>query len=121
MEDRIILIATLRLLDNQLDGLKETVQALQAHCAETEKGMLQYDWYISASKDTIKVLETYENSKAVLLHFDNYKPFAPRLDEFRSFVSLEVYGPASAALLKRVEKINAEHFTTVSYLNKLNK
>ena len=119
MEDRIIIIATLKLLENNLSQLEETVKELQEHCLKTEKGMLQYDWYVSEESNTIKVLETYTNSEAVLFHFDNYKPFAPKLSESRSFVSLEVFGKASDALTERVKKINATHYSAISYLNKL--
>ncbi len=119
MEDRIIIIANLRLIDNRAEELKATVKDLQAHCLKTEEGMLQYDWYISETSDTIKVLETYANSEAVLFHFDNLKPFSERLAQSRSFVSLEVYGNASETLRARVKKINAEHYTVVSHLNKL--
>lgn len=119
MEDRIILIATSTLIDNQLPQLQEVVKELQAHCTNTEEGMLQYDWYVSEDSGTIKVLETYTNSEAVLFHFDNYKSFAPRLNELRAFVSLEIFGNASDALKQRVKKINAQHFTAISYLNKL--
>lgn len=119
MEDRITIIATSKLIDNKLAELQEVVKELQAHCTKTEEGMLQYDWYMSEGSDTIKVLETYTNSEAVLFHFDNYKPFAARLGEFRTFVSLEVLGNASNELRQRVKKINAQHFTAVSYLNKL--
>lgn len=118
MKDRIIIIATLKLVNNKLSELKAVVQELQEHCSRTEKGMLQYDWYVSEETNTIKVLETYTNSEAVLFHFDNYKPFAPRLSEFREFVSLEVFGNSSDALKQRVKKINAQHYTTISYLNK---
>ena len=89
MEDRITIIATLKLLDNRVSELQEAVKELQAHCAETEKGMLQYDWYLSEDEQTIKVLETYVNSEAVLFHFDNYKPFASKLSQSRTFVSME--------------------------------
>jgi len=119
MEDRIIIIATLRLIENKLDQLQKTVIELQNHCSKTEEGMLQYDWYISKETGTIKVLETYNNSEAVLFHFDNYKPFAPKLSEVREFVSLEIYGNASDKLIQRVKKINAEHFKVISFLNKL--
>lgn|GEM_PF-1377895 len=119
MEDRIIVIATLKLIDNKLAELKAAVEKLQEHCATTEKGMLQYDWYVSEDMKTIKVLETYTNSEAVLFHFDNYKPFAASLSEAREFVSLEIYGNASDALTQRVKKINAQHFTAVALLNQL--
>ena len=119
MENRIIIIATLKLVENKLNELKKTVKELQSHCSKTEKGMLQYDWYISENSNTIKVLETYKDSEAVLFHFDNFKSFASRLSELRVFVSLEVYGKASEDLRSRVKKINAEHFKAVSYLNKL--
>ena len=119
MKDRIIIIATLKLIENKLPQLTATVKELQEHCIKTEKGMLQYDWYVSEATSTIKVLETYTNSEAVLFHFDNFKPFSPKMDESRSFVSLEVYGNASAALLERVKKINATHYSAISYLNKL--
>jgi len=120
MEERIIIIATLKLIEYQLPDLKKVVKELQNHCLETEKGMLQYDWYLSEDKTTIKVLETYTNSEAVLFHFDNYKSFAPRLSESREFVSLEVYGNASHELKQRVKKINAVNYTMISSLNKLN-
>ncbi|EDP96435.1 antibiotic biosynthesis monooxygenase [Kordia algicida OT-1] len=119
MKDRITIIATSKLLDDKLSELQEVVQKLQAHCSETEKGMLQYDWYISETDNTVKVLETYTDSEAVLFHFDNYKSFSSRLNEVRSFVSLEIYGNASDALKKRVQKINAQHFTAISHLNTL--
>lgn len=119
MKNRITIIATSKLLDNKLSELQEVVKELQAHCSKTEKGMLQYDWYLSADKETIKVLETYANSEAVLFHFDNYKPFASRLSESRTFVSLEVFGNASAALTQRVKKINAQHYSAIACLNKL--
>ena len=119
MKDRIILIATSKLIKNKLPHLQETVEELQKHCSHTEEGMLQYDWYVSEDENTIKVLETYANSEAVLFHFDNYKPYAASLSESRTFVSLEVYGNASDALKERVQKINAEHFTAISCLNKL--
>jgi len=119
MEDRIIIIATSKLIENQLPQLREVIKELQAHCAKTEEGMLQYDWYISEDSSTIQVLETYTNSEAVLFHFDNYKSFASKLGEFRTFVSLEILGNASDALRERVKKISAQHFTIISHLNKL--
>ena len=119
MENRIIIIATLKLVENKLNELKKTVKELQSHCSKTEKGMLQYDWYISEKSNTIKVLETYKDSEAVLFHFDNLKSFKDSLSESRTFVSLEVFGNASNALIERVKKINADHFTAISYLNKL--
>jgi len=111
---RITIIATLSLIDNKCEELQAVVRELQSHCADTEKGMLQYDWYLSENSNTVKVLETYVDSEAVLFHFDNYKPFAEKLSEFRSFLSLEVYGPASEALRERVKKISAEHFESIS-------
>ncbi len=119
MEDRIIIIATSKLIDNKLAELRTVVKELQEHCSQTEEGMLQYDWYISEHSDILKVIETYANSEAVLHHFDNYKPFAARLSESRAFISLEVYGNASTALRQRLKKINAAHFSAISYLNKL--
>ncbi len=117
MQDQIIIIATLKLIDNKLEELTEVINDLQAHCINTEKGMLQYDWYVSEESDFIKVLETYTNSDAVLFHFDNYKPFVSRMNDYRSFVSLEVYGNASPALRNRVQKINAQHFKGIAFLH----
>jgi len=119
MEDRILIIATSKLLDNKLSELQEAVRELQTYCAKTEKGMLQYDWYLSENDDTIKVFETYANSEAVLFHFDNYKRFASQLSESRTFVSMEIFGNASDELTKRVKKINVQHYTSVSCMNKL--
>ena len=118
MNGHITIIATSTLLDGKYKDLKGVVEELQEHCRETEPGMLQYDWYILEESNTIKVIECYENSAAVLFHFDNYKPFAPRLGECRQFQSMEVYGPASDKLRQRVKKINAAHYTSFAHLNK---
>ncbi len=120
MEDRITLIATLKLIDNRVSQLQEVVKELQAYCSETETGMLQYDWYLSENSDTIKVLETYTNSEAVLFHFDNHKSFSSRLSQSRVFVSMEMFGNVSEALRQRVKKINPQHFTAIASMNKLN-
>ena len=120
MKDRIIIIATLELLHNKLAELKQAVGELQAHCFKTEQGMLQYDWYVSESSNTIKVFETYVNSEAALIHFDNCKSFAPMLSQSRVFKSMEIFGNASDALRQRVKKINAPHYTAISHLNRLN-
>lgn len=117
MQDQIIIIATLKVIDNKVEELTKVVKDLQVHCLKTEKGMLQYDWYVSEESDVVKVLETYTNSDAVLFHFDNYKPFVSRMNECRSFVSLEVYGNSSAELRKRVQKINAQHFKGIAFLH----
>jgi len=119
MKERIIIIATLKLIENKLPDLQKVVKEMQAHFLQTENGMLQYDWYLSEEETTIKVLETYINSEAVLFHFDNLKSFAPRLSESREFVSLEVFGNASKDLKERVKKINAVHYSMIAPLNKL--
>jgi len=59
MKNRIIIIATSKLIDNKLSELRDTIEELQKHCLETEEGMLQYDWYVSEDLGTIKVVETY--------------------------------------------------------------
>lgn len=114
---RITIIATLKLVDNKLADLKEVVEELQAYCAKTEEGMIQYDWYVSDNSNTLKVIESYKNSEAVLFHFDNFKRFADRLNEVRTFVSLEIFGNASEALKLRVAKINAPHYDVISFFN----
>lgn len=119
MENRITILVTLKLIENQLDDLRSTVKDLQAHCLKTENGMLQYDWYISDDKKTIKVFETYVNSEAVLFHFDNYKSFSTQLNESRTFVSMEIYGNASEALTRRVSKITPSNYAVIASLNKL--
>jgi len=102
-----------------LTELQKVVKELQGHCLSTEKGMLQYDWYLSENDDTIKVFETYANSEAVLFHFDNYKAFTPKLSGARVFVSMEIFGNASEELRQRVKKINVPHYTSISSLYKL--
>jgi quinol monooxygenase YgiN len=119
MEDRITIIATVTLIDNKLNELKTVVEELQAFCLKTESGLLQYDWYISEHSDTIKVIETYINSEAVLFHFDNHKSFSSRLSQSRTFVSMELFGNVSEALRQRVKKIDPHHYTAVASLNKL--
>lgn len=119
MTNRIIIVATLKLIDNKLAELQKAVKELQEFCLNTEPGMLQYDWYLSESDNTIKVFETYVNSEAVLFHFDNYKSFTPILSEVRTFVSLEIFGDASENLRSRVKKINAPHYASIATLNKL--
>ena len=101
--EQVTVVAVATVVPGKLDELIDLVEELAAHTKETEPGMMGYRWYLNADKTEITVLETYENSAAVLFHGKNYQPFSERLDAVRTRTSLRIMGNLSPELEAAIE------------------
>jgi len=102
--EKIHIIARLKIHEGKLEAFKLGAN----HCisaTKTESGALLYDWFIDEKSGQCTVIETYENSNAVLIHAGNVDEPLSKLTEMAD-LSLEVYGNASKELQKVLSDMN---------------
>ena len=100
----ITVVATGKVTPGKLDELIAVATELVAHTQDTEDGAMSYRWFLSEDKTEVTVIETYENSAAVMFHGSNYVPFIERLAPLRSTTSITLYGDLSPELRAVVDK-----------------
>ena len=66
---------------------------------KSEPGVLQYDWFFDDKETVCVVLETYQDSEALLAHIANVAEPLGRLVELGGSCELEMFGEPSARLL----------------------
>lgn len=110
--EKIHIIAHLKIHDGKLDEFKLGAN----HCisaTKKETGALLYDWFIDEKSGQCTVIETYENSNAVLIHSGNVGEPLSKLMTIAD-LTLEVYGNASNELQNVLSDMN---LTAISYFN----
>ena len=66
---------------------------------KSEQGVLQYDWFFDDKNTVCVVLETYQDSEALLAHIANVGEAFGRLVELGGGCELEIFGDPSAQLV----------------------
>lgn len=64
----------------------------------TERGNLQYDWFLSDDKTRCVVQERYVDSDAVLEHLGNVRSVLPRLAQLGGGLEVDVLGDPTPAV-----------------------
>jgi quinol monooxygenase YgiN len=79
---------------------------------QNEPGALHYDWCFSNDHRRCRILETYENSDAVLAHMSgsSVQIYLPRLLEFCKITRFEVYGDPGPKATQMLVHAGAEIF-----------
>jgi quinol monooxygenase YgiN len=77
---------------------------------KSEQGVLQYDWFFDDEETVCVVLETYQDSEALLAHIANVGDAFGRLVELGGGCELEMFGEPSAQLLAATEGFDLSVF-----------
>ena len=87
--------------DIPIDNLAEfkEVAAEALAITKSEQGVLQYDWFFDDEETVCVVLETYQDSEALLAHIASVGEAFGRLVELGGGCELEMFGEPSARLL----------------------
>lgn len=88
---QIAAIARFKIKENKLSEFKKIAGEMIQAVRDNEPGALVYDWYLDELKMECIVLETYEDSKAVMAHVGNVGEKLQDLSEYGD-LSLEVLG-----------------------------
>lgn len=95
--------------EGKLDEFKGAAATCRAIVKEKDTGTLRYDWYLSDDQSVCVVLESYENSDAVLAHMGNLGDALGALLAL-SDLKLEIYGTPSAQLAEAVAGLDAVQY-----------
>jgi len=116
MAASIYLFVESKVTPGKLDDLRSVIREVSAHCAATEPGMLQYDWFISEDGTEVRVLEEYTDSDAIRFHGPNYASFQPALGDCRTVQRITVLGPADDDLRSALADRGAFVFDSLATL-----
>ena len=100
--EQIQLHALFKIKEGKLEEFKKLIPQFIATVKEKDPGTIAYDWFLNEEKMECKVLETYEDSNAVLAHAANVGELLMKSMEF-SALSAEIFGNPSAELSKALE------------------
>src|SRR5277367_2168279 len=94
---------SLTIAEGKLAEFENVAQAMLAG-ARAEPGTVCYDWYLSGDRRHCRLLESYVDSDAVLMHLTGpvVQQWVPKLLGVSSLDSFEVYGdpgPKASAML----------------------
>lgn len=108
--EEIQMIATFpNIAEEHLDEfIKCADEALEL--VRTERGSLQYDWFLSDDKRRCVVQERYADSNAVLEHLRKVRNLLPRLAELGGGLEVDVLGDPSPKVRDAVsQRVRAFH------------
>ncbi len=94
--EKVHIVARFKIQEGKLDefnrGMEECISL-----TKNESGALVYDWFLDEGNSLCTVIETYQDSSAVMAHAGNVNPALSKLLEITDF-SGEVFGNASIEL-----------------------
>ena len=102
--EKIHIIARFKIHAGKLQEFKLGVESCIA-ATKTESGALLYDWFIDENSLEVTVIETYQDSNAVLAHVVNVDESLSSLIAISDF-SAEVFGNATDELTGALKEMN---------------
>ena len=100
----VYFLVTFSVHDGKLAAFEDAAKASTAGTSQ-EPGALGYEWYRSSDRKTYKLVETYRDAAAALAHMNSsvVKDLVPKMLEFSSIASFEVYGDPGPEARTRLE------------------
>ena len=110
---KIHIIARFKINGDKLNDFKAGSEKCVSLVKKNEHGALLYDWFIDEANLDCTVIETYQDSVAVLAHVGNVNEELSKLMEISTF-SGEVFGNASPELTSALKDMG---IVPVPYVN----
>ena len=98
-------LLTLDIKSGQLEAF-ETLMAELISSTRGEPGTLMYEWYTSADKETVQILERFADTAAYQAHLDAFAPFAARFIAAVEVRSFTVYGDPDSEAREGLSGLN---------------
>lgn len=112
MSQRIVRFAVdLSINEGRLDEFESIARTMIAE-TQNEPGALHYDWCFSNDHRRCRILETYRDADAVLVHMTGpaVQVGVPKMLEVSSISRFEVYGDPGSEAAQMLAKVGAEIF-----------
>ena len=110
MSDIIEWVLEMDVQEGQADNVQPLIDEMVAATQADEPGALHYEYYRSADRSRVTVIERYIDNEAAMIHLGNFgAKFADRFLAAFAPVRFTVYGPASEELRAAVAGLGATH------------
>lgn len=111
----IDLTVTCRIHDGRAEDFVRAAESCVERVRRLDRGTRRYEWYLAADRRSAIVVETYDDSEAVLAHVAN---LGPAFDALLATCSLEiqVHGRPTPALMKALEPFPNQVFEPLTSL-----
>jgi len=107
----VSLLVELTIPAGNVDMFNSIAQQMVAG-TQTEPGALAYEWYVSSDGQRCRLLETYRDAAALLVHFKGpvVQQLVPKLAEQVKIDRFEIYGDPGAEVAAMVTGFGTEIF-----------
>lgn len=95
--EKVHIVARFKIHDGKLEEFNRGKEECISLVKKNEPGALVYDWFLDEGNSLCTVIETYQDSGAVMAHVGNVNASLSKLIEIADF-SGEVFGNVSAEL-----------------------
>ena len=112
MKQTVRLNVALTVNDGKLAAFEEIAQTMTAGTRK-EPGALAYDWHFSADRKRCRLIETYANAEALIVHFKGpvVQQLVPKMVDVSKVDRFEVYGDPGVEGRKMLSQFGAEIFS----------
>jgi len=119
MSKKVHLHVAFSINEGKFDAFQKTAQAM-TEGTEKEKGTLAYHWYLSDDRKRCRLLETYEDAAALMVHFKGpvVQQLVPKILESTTLTGFEVYGEPGPELRKTLADMKAEIYPFLRGINR---
>lgn len=115
----VSLNVALSINEGQFDLFEHIAQEMTA-VTDKESGTLVYHWFLSPDRRRCRLIETYENADALLVHFKGpaVQKLVPKLLEASVLSGFEVYGDPGPEATRMLQGMKAEIFSFSRGINR---
>ena len=112
MKQTVRLNVALTVNDGKLAAFEEIARTMTAGTRK-EPGALAYDWHFSGDRKRCRLIETYANAEALVVHFKGpvVQQLVPKMVEISKVDRFEVYGDPGVEGRQMLSQFGAEIFS----------
>lgn len=104
MTDPIVLVDSSRILNGQLDTVRDAIGELVAFVEANESQVIAYHMYVSDDGASMTVIQVHPDSASLEYHMRIAAPIFAKFKDLIALSSMDVYGKPSQELLQQLRR-----------------
>jgi quinol monooxygenase YgiN len=101
--------------EGEREAFGALIDEMVASTQDNEPGTMGYEWFLDPAGNECRIVETYRNSSAAMIHLHTFEEkYARRLEQVMQIQRLTLYGNAEKELVDALGGDGTTHFAPVS-------
>ena len=114
MSDHVFWLLELSIKEGEYDNLIALMEEMVSATQVDEPNTLNYEWSVSADKQTCHLYERYADSAAAMVHLGNFgKKFARRFTSILTITRITLYGSPHETVLNALKPMGVVYMTSI--------